>query len=44
MIDPGNYAGVGCEMDLITEIKDRHDLIVISDTAQISIHIIKTDH
>jgi dTDP-4-amino-4,6-dideoxygalactose transaminase len=29
-----HYAGVGCEMDTIMEIANRHKLIVIEDTAQ----------
>lgn len=29
-----HYAGVGCEMDTIMEIADRHNLIVIEDAAQ----------
>ena len=31
---PVHYAGVGCEMDAITEIAERHDLLVIEDAAQ----------
>ena len=30
---PVHYAGVGCEMDAIEEIADRHDLLVIEDNA-----------
>lgn len=33
-IIPMHYAGVGCEMDYIMEIADRHDLFVIEDAAQ----------
>jgi len=33
-IVPVHYAGVGCEMDAIMEIADRHGLIVIEDAAQ----------
>ncbi len=33
-IVPVHYAGVGCEMDTIMEIADRHDLFVIEDAAQ----------
>ncbi|HVW52319.1 MAG TPA: dTDP-4-amino-4,6-dideoxygalactose transaminase [Trinickia sp.] len=33
-IVPVHYAGVGCEMDTITDIADRHGLIVIEDAAQ----------
>ena len=33
-IVPVHYAGVGCEMDAITEIADRHNLLVIEDAAQ----------
>ena len=29
-----HYAGVGCEMDIIMDIADRHGLIVIEDAAQ----------
>ena len=32
-IVPVHYAGVGCEMDAIMEIADRHDLFVIEDAA-----------
>ncbi len=34
VIVPVHYAGVGCEMDRIMEIADRHDLLVIEDAAQ----------
>lgn len=33
-IVPVHYAGVGCEMDAITEIARKHNLIVIEDAAQ----------
>ncbi len=33
-IVPVHYAGVGCEMDRIMEIAERHDLLVIEDAAQ----------
>jgi len=33
-IIPMHYAGVGCEMDYIMEIAERHDLFVIEDAAQ----------
>ena len=33
-IVPVHYAGVGCEMDVITDIAKRHDLLVIEDAAQ----------
>ena len=33
-IVPVHYAGVGCEMDTITEIAKRHNLMVIEDDAQ----------
>ena len=33
-IVPVHYAGVGCEMDAIMEIADRHHLLVIEDSAQ----------
>lgn len=33
-IAPVHYAGVGCEMDKIMEISDRHDLFVVEDAAQ----------
>jgi len=31
---PVHYAGVGCEMDAIMEIAERHNLLVIEDAAQ----------
>ena len=31
---PVHYAGVGCEMDRLMALADRHDLIVIEDAAQ----------
>ncbi len=34
VIVPVHYAGVGCEMDAITEIADRHGLKVVEDAAQ----------
>lgn len=34
VIVPVHYAGVGCEMDTIMEIADRHGLYVIEDAAQ----------
>ncbi|MCA9025588.1 MAG: dTDP-4-amino-4,6-dideoxygalactose transaminase [Planctomycetaceae bacterium] len=33
-IVPVHYAGVGCEMDRIMEIAERHNLLVIEDAAQ----------
>lgn len=33
-IVPVHYAGVGCEMDVIMDIANRHDLIVVEDAAQ----------
>ncbi|MBR5360038.1 MAG: dTDP-4-amino-4,6-dideoxygalactose transaminase [Lachnospiraceae bacterium] len=33
-IVPVHYAGVGCEMDAIMDIANRHDLLVIEDAAQ----------
>jgi dTDP-4-amino-4,6-dideoxygalactose transaminase len=33
-IVPVHYAGVGCEMDAIMEIAQRHNLVVIEDAAQ----------
>ncbi len=33
-IVPVHYAGVGCEMDTIMEIAERHNLLVIEDAAQ----------
>ena len=33
-IVPVHYAGVGCEMDAILEIANRHGLLVIEDAAQ----------
>ena len=33
-IVPVHYAGVGCEMDKITDIARRHNLIVVEDAAQ----------
>ena len=34
VIAPVHYAGVGCEMDTIMEIADRHNLLVVEDAAQ----------
>ncbi|WPL17707.1 UDP-4-amino-4-deoxy-L-arabinose--oxoglutarate aminotransferase [Thiorhodovibrio winogradskyi] len=34
VIVPVHYAGVGCEMDVIMEIAERHGLLVIEDAAQ----------
>jgi len=34
VIVPVHYAGVGCEMDAITDIARRHDLLVVEDAAQ----------
>ncbi len=34
VIVPVHYAGVACEMDAITNIAQRHDLLVIEDAAQ----------
>jgi len=33
-IIPVHYAGVGCEMDVIMDIADRHNLFVVEDAAQ----------
>ena len=33
-IVPVHYAGVGCEMDVIMDIAERHDLFVVEDAAQ----------
>ena len=33
-IAPVHYAGVGCEMDVIMDIADRHHLMVVEDAAQ----------
>lgn len=33
-IVPMHYAGVGCEMDAIMEIAQRHDILVVEDAAQ----------
>lgn len=33
-IAPVHYAGVGCEMDTIMDIADRHQLMVVEDAAQ----------
>jgi len=33
-IVPVHYAGVACEMDIIMEIANKHDLVVIEDAAQ----------
>lgn len=33
-IVPVHYAGIGCEMDIITDIANRHGLYVIEDAAQ----------
>jgi dTDP-4-amino-4,6-dideoxygalactose transaminase len=33
-IVPVHYAGVGCEMDIIMDIANRHNLLVIEDAAQ----------
>src|SRR6056300_217751 len=33
-IVPVHYAGVGCDMEAIMEIADRHNLLVIEDAAQ----------
>ena len=33
-IVPVHYAGVGCDMDAIMDIAERHDLLVIEDAAQ----------
>ncbi|RDK83994.1 UNVERIFIED_ORG: dTDP-4-amino-4,6-dideoxygalactose transaminase [Idiomarina abyssalis] len=33
-IVPVHYAGVGCEMDVIMDIADRHNLFVVEDAAQ----------
>ncbi len=33
-IAPVHYAGVGCEMDAITDIAQRHGLVVVEDAAQ----------
>ena len=34
VIAPVHYAGVGCEMDTIMDIADRHHLMVVEDDAQ----------
>lgn len=34
VIVPVHYAGVGCEMDTIMEIAERHNLLVVEDAAQ----------
>ncbi len=34
VIAPVHYAGVGCEMDVIMDIADRHHLMVVEDAAQ----------
>jgi dTDP-4-amino-4,6-dideoxygalactose transaminase len=34
VIVPVHYAGVGCEMDVIMDIADRHNLFVVEDAAQ----------
>ena len=34
VIAPVHYAGVGCEMDTILEIANRHNLVVVEDAAQ----------
>ena len=34
VIVPVHYAGVGCNMDKIMDIADRHDLLVVEDAAQ----------
>ena len=34
VIAPVHYAGVGCEMDTIMDIAERHGLIVVEDAAQ----------
>jgi dTDP-4-amino-4,6-dideoxygalactose transaminase len=34
VICPVHYAGVACEMDMIMEIADRHNLLVVEDAAQ----------
>ena len=34
VIVPVHYAGVGCEMDMIMEIAQRHNLVVVEDAAQ----------
>ena len=34
LICPVHYAGVGCEMDRIMSIADRHNLLVVEDAAQ----------
>src|SRR6201998_1980975 len=33
-VRPVHYAGVGCEMDAIAEIAERHGIVVIEDAAQ----------
>jgi dTDP-4-amino-4,6-dideoxygalactose transaminase len=33
-IAPVHYAGVGCEMDVISQIAQRHELMIIEDAAQ----------
>jgi dTDP-4-amino-4,6-dideoxygalactose transaminase len=34
VIVPVHYAGVGCEMDTITDLADQHNLFVVEDAAQ----------
>lgn len=34
VIAPVHYAGVACDMDVIMEVADKHDLLVVEDAAQ----------
>jgi dTDP-4-amino-4,6-dideoxygalactose transaminase len=43
-IVPVHYAGVGCEMDAIMDIADRHSLMVIEDAAQALMSYYKGRH
>ena len=39
VIAPVHYAGVGCEMDTIMDIADRHGLMVVEDAAHPGSHV-----
>jgi dTDP-4-amino-4,6-dideoxygalactose transaminase len=43
-IIPVHYAGVGCEMNAITEIAGNHDLVIIEDAAQALLSTYKGQH
>jgi len=43
IIVPVHYAGVGCELNTIVEIAQRHQLLVIEDAAQ-GQQLIKGNH